>query len=91
MDMVRFSTDNDPGFLLLVGVLKRWIDGLQKSQLPDNTDPRVMRQSPISISGSVRGSNIITGQQTIHGPMSIGATNFLQSEKEGTPPSAGTS
>ncbi|RYP74867.1 hypothetical protein DL771_002788 [Monosporascus sp. 5C6A] len=84
MDMVRFSTQGDEGFVQLVGVLNRWIDGLQDSPAAKASHDRNVAQSlergrqggasrsSISITGCVKGSNIVSGTQTVNGPFTIG-------------------
>lgn len=84
MDMVRFASDTDSGFVLLVGTLKRWVDSMHAwKEVPQQTGPEFFQElqkqarlddspSGVSVGGSVTASSVVGGSQIVHGPLSIG-------------------
>lgn len=82
MDMVKFSTEDDPGFISVVGELLRWVKDIRsQQQLSSNHAESKSASGPseqrgtkeelggITICGDVVQSSIVNGCQTIHGDL----------------------
>lgn len=82
MEMVKFSTENDPGFISVVGELLRWVKDIRSHEkLSSNhadytaaSDPSEQTRTKeelggITICGDVVQSSIVNGCQTIHGDL----------------------
>ncbi|KAK9776057.1 putative DUF676 domain-containing protein [Seiridium cardinale] len=82
-EMVRFASQDDPGFISVVGELQRWISswilGDVKEDFEDkphtNADisTKETRVGNITVWGDVVQSIVVDGNQTIHGGLSFGA------------------
>ena len=87
MDMAKFESEDDPGFVAVVGELRRWIQGLSQSSVPNDRPmkrqrrggPAALEQSSLGISGGHGRNTIENGgnvanqawQQTVHGGIHI--------------------
>ena len=87
MDMTKFESEDDPGFVAVVGELRRWIRDLSQPSVPDDRpiqgqrthSPATLEQSGSGIFGG-NGRNTIENrgnianrawQQTVHGGIHI--------------------
>lgn len=87
MDMKKFESEDDPGFVAVVGELRRWIRDLDQSSVADGRKmqelliqgPTTMgRSAPVISSADVRNTVENRGnvanqalQQTVHGGIHI--------------------
>jgi len=79
--MARFDSENDPGFFSVLGELQRWVTKIksQESNLcaiqtfePSHHDiNNSIDVRGITIWGNIEKSNIVGGNQTIHGGLTF--------------------
>jgi hypothetical protein len=86
--MVRFATEDDPGFISVVGEIERWAkeikstsckdleEGISSERLINAMNATGISNSRysggITIWGNVVKSNVVYGSQTINGGLSFG-------------------
>ncbi len=77
-DMVRFASENDPGFISVAGELRRWLDEIKAATKMDSLDaaPNTgvttnvgIHAGEISIIGNVTQLSVVGGSQIINGSL----------------------